>query len=220
MPEVRSEEKAESGKAKTGQSGSNNPAEYSNRPLGLVTDGDPPGYQETEQPIPQMIGCRDNAEDVETEHQGILQALLHQRKTGMVTGQQPADTGGIDMIKDKTDSHNTGNPLQEVHPIAKETVGRTIRLPGVDNIESIHAMKEDRYPDKANLDQQDIRQSHEELYLGVIDLGAEHGKAVGEKMFSKEGTDRKHAGKGVEPAKKKGIHALSSQVMNSPLDIR
>jgi hypothetical protein len=81
-------------------------------------------------------------------------------------------------------------------------------------------MEKDRDPDKTDLDQQDVWQSHEELYLGVVNFRTEQGKAVGEKMFGKKGTDRKHAGKGVEPAKKKVIHALSSQVMNSPLDMR
>ncbi len=39
-------------------------------------------------------------------------------------------------------------------------------------------------------------------------------------MLGKKSSDGKHAGNGVEPSKKKGIHALGSQVMNSPLYMR
>lgn len=146
-----------------------------------------------------MKDHRQDADKIEPEPARVGQRGGHIRELELLARQDRTDPGGVRMGGDKNQGQDTGQALEEKHPVPEVVVVRKIVFPPIDDDQSERGVEQDGKVDATQFDQVDHGKAGQKLRVLVEFLRRDKGVGVAKKMLQQENTNGKNARERLNP---------------------
>ena len=159
----------------------------------------------------------DHGDDVDGEHPGIRQLMLHlgEGRVGIFGQADAHEALAKDVLDDVSEGDEAGVALGHVHPVAGPGVVDDVGLAAQPDVDAVDAVIEDGQEDEDPLEHADQRQAVEELDLRAVGDGAFERFEVREQVLEQKSADGNDAEQRMQLAPEEGVSLAGAQRLNA-----
>lgn len=164
--------------------------------------GDSPADAERPQSVAQMENSGQHAEKIKNEHEGIVQNICHHL---IVNGRSEfgSDAGLSHMPRDEDNEKNTGDPLQNEHPVPESPEFLQVKFRRKGDVDAVNGVEQQRQKDHKDFQKKTKGQVFHKMGRPVESIFTPGCKMVDHQMLDQENAYWDDSQQGVQPPVKK-----------------